>query len=85
MSYDGLTAEEAASLHRRLNDGEIPSESVSVYRDGLQAGGKVPLLLAPDDCRFVVAGGIPGYSFVTSYFSVPPYSETAMITREMSK
>ena len=85
MAYDGLTAEEAASLRRRLDDGEIPSEIIPVYRAGLLACGKVPLLLTLDDCRFVVAGGIPGYSFVTSYFSVPPYSETAMITREMSK
>jgi hypothetical protein len=84
IPYDGLSVEEAAAYRRRIDEGEIPDANRPLYRENMKSGGRVPLLLRPADCHIVVAGGIPGYSFVTSYFAVPPYSETAIITREIT-
>jgi hypothetical protein len=47
----------------------------------LKPGGKVPLLLRPEDCYIIVAGGIPGYSFGTSYYAIPPTGATAAMTK----
>jgi hypothetical protein len=47
----------------------------------LKPGGKLPLLIRPEDCLVFVAGGIPGYSFGTAYFSTPPYGATAVMTK----
>ena len=42
----------------------------------------MPLLIRPEDANIIVAGGIPGYSFGTSYFSMPPaVGKTALQTK----
>ncbi len=83
IPFEELTPEEISSFRRRIDDGEIPSDRVSAFQAALRPGGKVPLLLGPRDCHFVVAGGMPGYSFETSYFSIPPYRSTAVMTKKI--
>ncbi len=83
IPYEDLTSKEKLSVERRLFEGEIPQSSMQAYRDGLKEGGKVPLLLSPEDCHIFVAGGAPGYSFGTSYFSIPPYAVTSILTKRI--
>ncbi len=81
IPYEELTAKEVAAFRRRLADKEIPADRVAVFEDSLKPGGKVPMLLRPEDCLVFVAGGIPGYSFGDSYFSIPPHGVTAVMTK----
>jgi hypothetical protein len=48
----------------------LPRERISAYEEALKPGGKAPLVVAPRDIVIVVAGGLPGYTFVMSYFRV---------------
>ncbi len=81
VPYEELSAKEVAAFKRRLADKEIPADRVAVFEESLKAGGKVPMLLRPEDCVIFVAGGIPGYSFGDSYFSIPPHGTAAFMTR----
>ena len=82
IPYGELTPKEIQSLQRRIDDGEIPQDRIPVFKEALKGGGKVPLLLRPEDANIIVAGGIPGYSFGTSYFSMPPaVGKTALQTK----
>ena len=81
IPYEELNANEIASFRRRLAAKEIPEDRIAVFEESLKPGGKVPVLLGPEDCVLFVAGGIPGYSFGTSYFSIPIYAPTAVMTK----
>ena len=81
IPFEQLTQKEVQSLQRRIDAGDIPADRVNVFKGALKPGGKVPLLLRPEDSYVFVAGGIPGYSFGTAYFSIPPYGANATQTR----
>jgi len=81
IPYEQLSPKEIASVRRRLADREIPDDQVAVFEESLKPGGMVPLLIRPEHSYIFVAGGIPGYSFGTSYFSTPPYGATAVLTK----
>jgi len=83
IRYEDLSEKEIASFKRRLAAKEIPEDRVAVFEGSLKPGGKVPMLLRPEDCVVFVAGGIPGYSFGTSYFSIPIYAPTAVMTKQI--
>jgi hypothetical protein len=83
VAYEDLTPAEKQSVERRITDGEIPQSRVAAFREGLKPGGRVPILHSPEDCRIIVAGGSPGYSFGTSYFSIPPYATTSILTKRI--
>ena len=83
IPFDDLSQEEIESVQRRINDGEIPEQSIPYYEDQMKKGGRVPLLLTPEDCHIAVAGGVPGYAFVNRYFAIPPYAETSVITKKI--
>ena len=83
LPYEQLTPKEIQAFERRIKAGEIPEDRVAVFKEALKPGGKVPLLLRPEDCYIFVAGGIPGYTFGTSYFSVPPHGATAAATKRI--
>jgi len=80
---EDLTSAEKRSLKRRIADGEIPRKCVATFKKGLKPGGRVPILNSPEDCHIMVAGGTPGYSFGTSYFSIPPYGTTSILTKKI--
>jgi hypothetical protein len=76
VPYEKLNKNEIQGLTDRINtkpggmfftNDAIPEKYMSVYKKGLQPGGKVPVVL-PEDIHIVVAGAIPGYSFGMSYF-----------------
>jgi hypothetical protein len=83
IRFEELTPEEISAFRRRIVEGEIPFDRASVFEAALRPGQKVPLLLSPRDCHFIIAGGVPGYSFEMSYFSIPPYRSTAVMTKKI--
>jgi hypothetical protein len=83
VPFEDLTPAEKQSVERRIADGEIPQSCVAAFKKGLKPGGRVPVLNSPEDCHIMVAGGAPGYSFGTSYFSIPPYAATSIQTKKI--
>jgi hypothetical protein len=83
IPYEQLTPAEIASIQPRIDSGEIPPDRVSVFKEALKPGGRLPILDRPEDIRIVVAGGIPGYSFGMSYFREGLYAPTSDQTRKV--
>ncbi len=75
VPFEELEKQEVEGIKNRMNDtGEaffgsssIPSDRVPVFRRALRPGGKVPVIISPDDLNIFVAGGISGYTFGMSY------------------
>ncbi len=83
IPYEQLTPGEIASIPPRIDSGEIPTDRVSIFREALKPGGKLPILDRPEDIRIVVAGGIPGYTFGLMYFREGLYAPTSDQTRKI--
>jgi hypothetical protein len=75
VPYEDLSKEEIRGIRDRIADksdiffgsGLIPPERIPVFEEALKPGGKVPVVLTPQDIHIVVAGGISGYSFGFAY------------------
>lgn len=83
IAYEDLTQKEKDAMLRRIEAGDIPEDRVAVFKEAMKPGGRVPLLLRPEDSHIIVAGGIPGYSFGTWYFSIPPYKPLGVQTKRI--
>jgi hypothetical protein len=81
IPYEQLTRAEIANIQPRIDSGEIPPDRVSVFKEALQPGGRLPMLDRPEDIRIVVAGGIPGYSFGMSFWREGLYAPTSDQTK----
>ena len=81
IPYEELTPAEIANVQPRIDSGEIPSDRVSVFKEALKPGGKLPMLDRPEDIRIVVAGGIPGYSFAMYFWREGLYAPTSDQTK----
>jgi hypothetical protein len=79
--YEELSPKEIQAVQRRIEAGEIPQDRIPAFKEALKPGGKVPLLERQEDIHIIVAGGIPGYTFGTFYFSTPPYNTTSLQTK----
>jgi len=76
VPYEELSAQEIQGIHDRINtkpggsffvNDAFSEGQLSVMREALKPGGKVPVV-DPDDIHIIVSGSIPGYSFGMSYF-----------------
>jgi hypothetical protein len=75
VPYETLTLEEIKGMKDRIAERSgafygadvIPEERIPAFKDALKPGGKVPVIVKPEDIHIIVAGGIPGYSFGMSY------------------
>ncbi len=75
VPYENLSWDEIQGIRERIADksniffgaGLIPDNRKPVFERGLKPGGKVPVVLSPEDVHIVVAGGISGYAFGFSY------------------
>ncbi len=81
IPYEDLTPEEIANVQPRIDSGEIPEDRVSVFKDALRPGGRLPILGRAEDIRIVVAGGVPGYSFGMSFWREGLYAPTSDQTK----
>lgn len=81
IPYEELTPGEIANVQPRIDSGEIPEDRVSVFKDALKPGGKLPIINRVEDIRIVVAGGVPGYSFGMSFWREGLYAPTSDQTK----
>ena len=83
IPYEDLNQKEKEALQRRIEAGEIPQDRIPAFKEALKPGGKVPLLLRPEDSHIIVAGGIPAYSLGMFYFSIPLYNPLGVQTKQV--
>lgn len=81
IPYEELTPGEIANVQPRIDSGEIPGDRVSVFREALKPGGRLPIIDRVEDIRIVVAGGVPGYSFGMSFWREGLYAPTSDQTK----
>jgi hypothetical protein len=75
VPYEDLSKEEIRGIKDRIADksdiffgsGLIPPDRIPVFEEALKPGGRVPIILTPQDIHIAVAGGISGYSFGFAY------------------
>jgi hypothetical protein len=84
IPYDELNAAERKSFKRAVELGVIPEERESVFQAALKPGGKVPVIMSPENLHIFVAGGVPGAAFSFSYYRVAPYNRRALITKRIT-
>jgi hypothetical protein len=84
VPYEDLSPEEIAAIENGMKLGVVPPERQPVFQEAIKPGGKVPLLITPEDLYIFVAGGAPGCAFSFDYYRVPPYSYTAIMTRPVT-
>lgn len=85
IPFEELNEEEVGGLRAALEAGIIPEDRVEVFEKALRPGGRVPVLVSPEDIHIFVAGGAPGFAFGASYYRVPPYNNTAIMTKAIRK
>ncbi|MBF8270612.1 MAG: hypothetical protein HW386_2321 [Gammaproteobacteria bacterium] len=84
IPYELLSAGDIDNVKRAIDIGYIPTDRVARFRAGLQPGGTVPMLSRPGDVHIIVAGGIPGYTMMMSYFLDGIYKPVAHISKLIS-
>jgi hypothetical protein len=84
VPYEELKEPERRSIQNAIELGVIPADRKDVFTAALKPGGRVPVLIAPEDLHFFVAGGAPGCAFSLNYYRVPPYNRTALMTRKIT-
>ena len=73
-----------SSIQKAIELGVIPPDRQAVFRAALNQGTKVPVIISPDDLHIFVAGGVPGAAFSFNYPHVPPYCQTAILTKKIT-
>jgi hypothetical protein len=85
VPYEELSPEEVRAIQERIEGSVaggmilsdiIPQNRITVFREVLKPGGKVPVVISPEEIHIIVAGGIPGYTFGISYIKAP-YAPTS--------
>jgi len=84
VPYEDLAPDEVNAIENGMKLGVVPPERQPVFREAIQPGKRVPLLMTPEDLHIFVAGGAPGCAFSFDYYRIPPYSHTAIMTRPVT-
>ena len=81
VPYEELDQQEVKSIQIAIELGVIPADRKGLFEIALKPGARVPMLISPEDLHLFVAGGVPGCAFSFNYYRVPPYNQTALMTR----
>ena len=81
IPYDDLDEAERKNIQTGMELGVVPADRKAVFEAGMKSGGMVPVLISPEDLHLFVAGGAPGCAFSYDYYRVPPYTQTAILTK----
>jgi hypothetical protein len=84
VRYEDLKPAERKAIQTAIKLGVIPTDRKAVFQAALNPGAKVPVLVEPDDLHLFVAGGAPGCAFSLGYYHVPPYNQTAVLTKKIT-
>ncbi len=82
--YEDLATEEVEAIKTGIKLGVVPPERKDVFEAALKPGMRVPLLMMPENIHLFVAGGAPGCAFSFDYYRIPPYTQTAIMTRPIT-
>jgi hypothetical protein len=75
VPYEDLSKQEIEGIKQRLSHkseaffgtDNIPDDRIPVIREALRPGGKVPVVISPDDINIFVSGNVSSYTFGASY------------------
>lgn len=81
IPFEDLTNEERDAVRAGIEGGVVPSNLRHLFEEALRPGGRVPVLVSPEDVHIFVAGGAPGFAFGASYYRLPPYNNVAIMTK----
>ncbi len=84
FEFEELKEEEVTSIRMAMESGVIPPERKEFFETALKPGGKVPVIISPENVHLFVSGGAPGCAFSFSYYRLPPYNHTALMTRKIT-
>jgi hypothetical protein len=68
------------AINECLDAGEFMPEAVSVFRDALKPGGKMPVVQTPEHIDIIVAGGTAGYTWLFGGSSPNPHHSVKKVT-----
>jgi hypothetical protein len=89
VPYEDLSQEEIKGIQERIEasiaggiilSDVIPQNRIPVFKEVLKPGGKIPVVISPEEIHIIVGGGIPGYTFSISYIKAP-YAPTSHQTK----
>jgi len=83
VPYEELRPAEVAAVQKAVDIGYVPAERKARVEQALRPGGRVPMLSRPGDVQIMVAGGIPGYTMMFSYFLDGIYKPVAHISKRI--
>jgi hypothetical protein len=84
VKYEELQPEDIKGIKGSMELGVIPADRRAVFEAALKPGAMVPVLISPEDLHFFIAGGAPGCAFSFSYYRIPPYNRTAILTKPVT-
>jgi hypothetical protein len=84
VKYEDLRREDIEGIQVAMETGVVPPERKRVFEEALKPGGMVPVLMSPDNINLFVSGGVPGCAFSYSYYRIPPYNHTAIMTKKIT-
>jgi hypothetical protein len=84
VPYEELNDTERKNIKIGMELGVIPPDRKAVFETALKPGGKVPVLISPENLHFFVVGGAPGCAFSFDYYRIPPYNYTALLTKKIT-
>ena len=84
FEFNELKEEEVTSIRMAMELGIVPSERKEFFEANLKFGRKVPVMMSPENVHLFVSGGAPGCAFSFSYYRLPPYNHTALMTRRIT-
>jgi hypothetical protein len=75
VRYEELSEAEIQGLKRRLSEkseafggtDNVPEDRITVFWENLKPGGKIPVIVSPDNLNIFVSGDVSGYNFGTLY------------------
>ena len=83
VPYEDLRERDIAAVQHAIDVGYIPEAYRDQIKRQLQPGGKVPMMSRPTDVHVVVAGGMPGYTMLMSYYRDGVYFPVAHISKKI--
>ena len=84
FDFEEMREEEVTSIKMAMELGIVPQERKEFFKTMLKPGGKVPVMISPENVHLFVSGGAPGCAFSFSYYRLPPYNHTALMTRKIT-
>jgi len=75
VPYEKLNNAEIEGLKKRVSErsdawggtDNIPEKSIPMFRENLKSGGKIPIVVSPDNLNIFVSGDVSGYNLGAIY------------------